>query len=266
MKVQFSSRSTLEAFIRYSFPMQQHWQLYRGLVFQYSNTGSHTQVHQFYTAILSPWLRDRFPVQYRNTGNFTQVQFSSTEILGAFLGYSFFCIFFFWRARVCRPLLCLCRPFMIFEGCLYSNPEYCRSKLARYRLSHPWPIPLISHPSLWVQFSSTSILPALLRYSFQVQRYCQLYLGSVSSTTLTALLRYSNAGSFSQAQLYWKICSDTTILAVLLRYGNTRNFLITVKLSYINRYSSSVQHYWRLCSSTLILAASLEYNIPFCCI
>jgi len=49
----------------------------------------------------------------------------------------FFCCIFFWRARVCRPLLCLCRPFMIFEGCLDSNPEYCRSKLARYRLSHP---------------------------------------------------------------------------------------------------------------------------------
>ncbi len=48
----------------------------------------------------------------------------------------FFCIFF-WRARVCRPLLRLCRPFMIFEGCLDSNPEYCRNKLARYRLSHP---------------------------------------------------------------------------------------------------------------------------------
>ncbi len=44
---------------------------------------------------------------------------------------------FFWRARVCRPLLRLCCPFMIFEGCLDSNPEYCRSKLARYRLSHP---------------------------------------------------------------------------------------------------------------------------------
>ncbi len=27
---------------------------------------------------------------------------------------------------------------MIFEGCLDSNPEYCRSKLARYRLSHPY--------------------------------------------------------------------------------------------------------------------------------
>ncbi len=31
----------------------------------------------------------------------------------------------------------LCRPFMIFEGCLDSNQECCRSKLARYRLSHP---------------------------------------------------------------------------------------------------------------------------------
>ncbi len=40
---------------------------------------------------------------------------------------SFFCIFF-GRARVCRPLFRLCRPFMIFEGCLDSNPEYCRSK------------------------------------------------------------------------------------------------------------------------------------------
>ncbi len=28
---------------------------------------------------------------------------------------------------MCRPLLRLCRPFMIFEGCLDSNPEYCRS-------------------------------------------------------------------------------------------------------------------------------------------
>ncbi len=38
---------------------------------------------------------------------------------------------------MCRPLLRLCRPFMIYEGCLDSNPEYYLSKLARYRLSHP---------------------------------------------------------------------------------------------------------------------------------
>jgi hypothetical protein len=59
--------------------------------------------------------------------------------------YFIFWIFFFLRARVCRPLLRLCRPFMIFEGCLDSNPECCRSKLARYRLSHP-SLYLATHP------------------------------------------------------------------------------------------------------------------------
>jgi hypothetical protein len=63
--------------------------------------------------------------------------FLYTLTLGALHGIFFF--FFFLRARVCRPLLRLCRPFMIFEGCLDSNPEYCRSKLARYRLRwHGW--------------------------------------------------------------------------------------------------------------------------------
>jgi hypothetical protein len=36
---------------------------------------------------------------------------------------------FFWQARVCWPLLCLCRPFCIFERCLDSNPESRRSKI-----------------------------------------------------------------------------------------------------------------------------------------
>jgi hypothetical protein len=31
----------------------------------------------------------------------------------------------FWRASVSWPLLCLCRPFCIFERCLDSNPESC---------------------------------------------------------------------------------------------------------------------------------------------
>jgi hypothetical protein len=35
--------------------------------------------------------------------------------------------YFFWRARVCWPLRCLCRPFCIFERCLDSNWESCRS-------------------------------------------------------------------------------------------------------------------------------------------
>jgi hypothetical protein len=50
--------------------------------------------------------------------------------------YYIFCIFLWW-ATVCWPLLCLCRPFCIFERCLDLNPESCRSKLARYQLSNP---------------------------------------------------------------------------------------------------------------------------------
>ncbi len=38
------------------------------------------------------------------------------------------------------PLLTVCRPFMTFEGCLNSNSECCRSKRARYQLSHPSPM------------------------------------------------------------------------------------------------------------------------------
>ncbi len=35
---------------------------------------------------------------------------------------SFFWIFF-WRARVCWPLLCVCRPFCIFERCLWIRTQ-----------------------------------------------------------------------------------------------------------------------------------------------
>jgi hypothetical protein len=45
-----------------------------------------------------------------------------------------FCIF--WWGRVCRPLLYLYRPCVIFEGCLGSNPESCRRKQASYQPSH----------------------------------------------------------------------------------------------------------------------------------
>jgi hypothetical protein len=62
------------------------------------------------------------------------------------LQHILFFVYFFWRARVCRPLLRLCRPFTIFEGCLDSNQECCRSKLARYQLSHP-SLYLANHPS-----------------------------------------------------------------------------------------------------------------------
>jgi hypothetical protein len=35
-------------------------------------------------------------------------------------GIYLFFLYIFWRARVCWPLLCLCRPFYIFEKCLDS--------------------------------------------------------------------------------------------------------------------------------------------------
>ncbi len=50
------------------------------------------------------------------------------------------------RARMCWPLLCLCRPFCIFERCLDSIPESCRSKQARYcNLATHLPINLATH-------------------------------------------------------------------------------------------------------------------------
>ncbi len=57
---------------------------------------------------------------------------------------SFFFLYLFGGLE-CRPLLCLCRPFCIFERYLDSNPERCRSNQARYQLSHP--SPYITHPS-----------------------------------------------------------------------------------------------------------------------
>ncbi len=58
---------------------------------------------------------------------------SSGHVKGAsawdFFLFIYLFFFFFWRARVCRPLLRLCRPFMIFEGCLifvtdfFNNPK-----------------------------------------------------------------------------------------------------------------------------------------------
>jgi hypothetical protein len=41
-----------------------------------------------------------------------------------------FFVYIYWRARVCWPLLCLCRPFCFFERCLYSHPESRLSKEA----------------------------------------------------------------------------------------------------------------------------------------
>ncbi len=51
------------------------------------------------------------------------------------LNYSVFVYFCGWLE--CWPHLWLCRPFCIFERCLDSNTESCRSKQVRYHLSHP---------------------------------------------------------------------------------------------------------------------------------
>ncbi len=44
-------------------------------------------------------------------------------------------LYIFWQASVCWPLLCLCRQFCIFERCLDSHPESCRSQQASNQLS-----------------------------------------------------------------------------------------------------------------------------------
>jgi hypothetical protein len=95
-----------------------------------------TVVHA-HCSIKSSWNR-RYSAVPKKSRWTVVLKFDRSERCSRCFILFFFCIFF-WRARVCRPLLRLCRPFMIFEGCLDSNPECCRSKLARYRLSHPSP-------------------------------------------------------------------------------------------------------------------------------
>ncbi len=67
---------------------------------------------------------------------------TNKNLMSPSLHQSFF-PYMFWRARVCSPLptplLMSPCPFCIFERCLDSNPESCRSKQARYQLSHPSP-------------------------------------------------------------------------------------------------------------------------------
>ncbi len=52
-----------------------------------------------------------------------------------------FFLYIFWRSSEGWPLLCLFRPFCIFQRCLNSNPESCRiaSRRATNLASHPYP-------------------------------------------------------------------------------------------------------------------------------
>jgi len=76
---------------------------------------------------------------------------------------------------VCRPLLCLCRTFMIFEGCLNSNSECCHSKPARFQLSHQFLFSLVPtlcilscFDTVYLYTWSLHATVVLLVYSFQL--------------------------------------------------------------------------------------------------
>jgi hypothetical protein len=70
----------------------------------------------------------------------------------------FFLYIFFWRARVCRPPLRMCRLFTIFEGCPDSNPECCRiaSRRATDLTTHPSKPELIGMLKVTVQGLKTA--------------------------------------------------------------------------------------------------------------
>jgi hypothetical protein len=76
----------------------------------------------------------RFGVEKKTTTK-KQINFSTHGIL--FCELMFF-VYFLVDLSVLATL-CLWRPFCIFDKCLYLNPESCRSKQARYPLSHPSP-------------------------------------------------------------------------------------------------------------------------------
>ncbi len=85
---------------------------------------------------------------------FANVQFKKTTLFLSIFARIIF--LFFWRASLCWPLLCSCRPFCIFESCLVSNPESCRSKQARYQ-----PEPPIFHYQRTVSHPSHLAVPTV---------------------------------------------------------------------------------------------------------
>jgi hypothetical protein len=73
-----------------------------------------------------------------------------------------FCIFF-WRARVCWPLLRLCRPFCIFEKWLDSNQKAsvasrCATNLAAHLPNLATHLPKRNHPSPYQLSHQSSFL------------------------------------------------------------------------------------------------------------
>ncbi len=88
-----------------------------------------------------------------------------------FWNYSFV---YFWWVRVCWPLLCLCRPFLVFERCLDSNPESCRSQrctqISRFKIDN----------NLSIEFRARWCLQTNVKYSLKRQcRVCTVCYYSI---------------------------------------------------------------------------------------
>ncbi len=100
-----------------------------------------------------PWKNSLFFPSLHPYWNLT-LPHATTPLFFRILHFHSFFVYFLWRARVCWPLLCLCRPFCTFERYLDSNPECCRVKHAgalptkppiSLQLSHPSPSDLATH-------------------------------------------------------------------------------------------------------------------------
>jgi hypothetical protein len=81
---------------------------------------------------------------------------------------------FLW-ARVCWQLLCLFPHFSIFERCLDSNPERCRSKHPLYHLSNPCSYSIITLKILLLPCCATFFKLLLYVWSHGCFFYCLLF-------------------------------------------------------------------------------------------
>ncbi len=129
----------------------------------------------------------------------------------------YFCIFF-GRAGGCWLLLCLCRPFwFIFERCLDSNPECCRSKRARYQLRHT--LPWESQSLVWMVYPISIIF-----------LYCAV--NAFTSYFLHIQL-------FSSCAKEWKLRREELFHYRLLKEGDLKSILYCI-VQWVNMYNCIV--------------------------
>jgi hypothetical protein len=89
------------------------------------------------------------------------MQYFSIQVSNVFGIQNIFCCCFFCGLQsLGNSLLCLYHPFMIFEGCLDSNPKCCRCKRSRYRLS------AATHPSVLqnMKYITATLQPFQLKF------------------------------------------------------------------------------------------------------